>query len=265
MIRINTSRRTVALSAAAGAIAAFGLGTGAAAHEAGTTAPAEEHAFCAPYVGIVTQFSAEAPDPAAVEGFVAEAEATQPDEIAEPFGILLTAVESALAGDESGFESAEFGTALSVVDGWVFDNCAFDNKVDVVAVDWAFGGIPLEMPAGHAVFRLSNVGTEYHEMGIIRRLEGTTQSWDEIAHLLLTDEEAAGELVEWVGHAWAPNADTAGVAYVDLEPGEYAAFCAVPIGSLQSIPEEELEGTWGSPDADRHFMHGMLQEFTVVE
>ena len=39
-----------------------------------------------------------------------------------------------------------FAAALSALDNWTFDNCTFDTKVDVIAVDWAFGGIPLPYP-----------------------------------------------------------------------------------------------------------------------
>jgi len=76
-----------------------------------------------------------------------------------------------------------------------------------------------------------------------------------------------------VGDAFSPNADTPGVVVADLEPGDYAAVCFVPVGSMQSDGEggEATAGTdAGGPDttsvdpADAHFMHGMLQEFTVV-
>ena len=113
-------------------------------------------------------------------------------------------------------------------------------------------------------FRLTNLGTEYHEMGILRRLDSATQSWEEIAPGLMTEEESAMQQVEWVGHAWSPNGDTTGFAFVNLEPGEYAAICFIPIGSKQDMPEDEVFAA-AEGDYDAHWQHGMLQEFTVVD
>ncbi len=80
----------------------------------------------------------------------------------------------------------------------------------------------------------------------------------------MSEEEGAMEQVEWVGHAWSPNGDTTGFAFVNLEPGEYAAICFMPIGSMQDMTEDEVFARAG-PDSDAHWQHGMLQEFTVVE
>ena len=157
--------------------------------------------------------------------------------------------------------------AVSSLDNWTFDNCSFDAKVDVAAVDWAFGGIPLELTEGSAAFRVTNIGDEMHEMGILRKVDGVTLSWDEIvpivAESFLNETDEADQYVEWVGHAWVPTSENAAVAYADLPPGDYAAFCMLPIGTTQDMAEEDMEALAG-PDHEAHWQHGMLQEFTVV-
>ena len=154
------------------------------------------------------------------------------------------------------------------IDNWTFDNCSFDAKVDVAAVDWAFGGIPLELPAGSAAFRVTNIGEEMHEMGILRRLDGVTLSWDEIlpivAESFLNETDEADQYVEWVGHAWVPTSENSVVAFAELVPGDYAAFCMVPVGTNQDMSEEDMEALAG-PGYEAHWQHGMLQEFTVVD
>ena len=190
--------------------------------------------------------------------------ATPPADVADSVALLVEGATAELGGDESATSTPEFMDAYAQVSTWAFDNCDFDATIDVAAVDWAFGGIPLEVPAGRVAFRLTNLGTEYHEMNIMRRLDSATQSWEEIASAAMAEEESAMEQVEFVGHAWSPNGDTAGFAFVDLEPGEYAAICFIPIDSKQDMTEDEVFSR-AVPGYDAHWQHGMLQEFTVVE
>jgi hypothetical protein len=190
--------------------------------------------------------------------------ASPPADVAGSVALLVEGATAELGGDESATSTPAFMDAYAQVSTWAFDNCEFDATIDVAAVDWAFGGIPLQVPAGEVAFRLTNLGTEYHEMNILRRLDSATQPWEEIAPGVMAGEESAMEQVEFVGHAWSPNGDTTGFAFVNLEPGEYAAICFIPIGSKQDMTEEEVFSRAG-PGYDAHWQHGMLQEFTVVE
>ena len=131
--------------------------------------------------------------------------------------------------------------------------------------------------------RLTNEGAEIHEIAILRKVDGAEMSWDEIAMLAATEDPAVEDVAEFVGAAFSPDAETPGVAVVDLEPGEYAAICFIPVGSLQGEPQDEGQGEpesesepeaegEGGPGAslaeaeyDPHFAHGMIQVFTVGE
>jgi hypothetical protein len=230
-----------------------------------TTRPPEEPGLCAPFFGISEQFDSDAPDPATVTELLGDLEAAIPAELADPGAVLVESVTAGLGGDMAVFESDEFLEALSATEAWIFEHCAFDTRIDVTAVDWAFGGIPLEVPAGHVAFRVTNAGGEMHEMGILRRIDGATQNWDEIAQIATDGDESALEgIAEWVAHAWIPDSDTSAIAYADLTPGEYAAICAMPVGTNHEMSDEDWEAL-AVPGYEAHWMHGMLQPFTVVE
>lgn len=288
----------------AGGLAAA-LGLTLAPGSAGATAPpADENAFCGPWRDVTALFSGpDEVDPAAAEQALAEVSATAPDELAESVEVVVAAATQAASGDFSAFDTPEFGSSLSQVDNWIFDNCGFDQVIEVQAVDWAFGDIPLEIPAGSTAFRLTNLGDEIHELTIIRKIEGTTESFEELAPLIAAEDPSVMEKVEFVAGAFSPGPDMPGVAYADLVPGEYAAICFIPIGSLQEGASEgtgtegtgtegtDTEGTaadgaapapttdstgpadttgGSAPEGDGagydpHFAHGMLQLFTVVE
>jgi hypothetical protein len=230
-------------------------------------------------------------DPAAAEQALADVSATAPDELAESAEVVVAAATQAAGGDFSGFDSPDFQVAVGEVDNWVFEQCAFDERLDVQAVDWAFGDIPLEIAAGSVAFRLSNLGDELHEMAIVRVAEGTTETLQELEPLLAMQDPAAMEKIEFVAGAFSPGPDAPGVAFADLEPGEYAAICFIPVGTLQEMmaeggPDESAPAgtapagtapagsapmdTSGSmpeeaPGDGLHAAHGMVQYFTVVE
>ena len=121
--------------------------TAALAHDYAATT--DEPAFCAPYQQAVAMFSGGGDvDPAAAEAVVAEMSANIPTEIAEPAGVIVDTVTRVLAEGPQVFDEVpEFFPSLGAVDGWVFDNCAFDARFDVLATDFAFGGLPEELPA----------------------------------------------------------------------------------------------------------------------
>jgi hypothetical protein len=218
-------------------------------------ASADSATVCEPYLGVTAQFNGE-PDPATLTPLLDEVDENAPDDLAEPLGVMTGAARQVLEnGDFSSFESPEFTDAQSTVDPWMFEHCDFEQKVEVSAADFEFEGLPDELDAGSAAILMTNDGAEAHEMAIMRKADGVTQSWDEI--LALPQEEAEA-LVEQVGGTFAPTNGAKGLAIVELAPGEYLAACFVPAGTTVASDGSFTEGT-GTP----HFMHGMTAEFTV--
>ena len=134
--------------------------------------------------------------------------------------------------------------------------------ITVQGVDYAFAGIPDDVPAGSALgFR--NVGNEVHEMQVFRINDDVAQTLPE---LLALPQEEAMKLVTMVGFTFAaPGEDGEDVVTVE-EPGIYGMACFIPVGTRE-MPEES---PGASPAASMgsgppHFAVGMLKTFTVSE
>lgn len=151
-----------------------------------------------------------------------------------------------------------------------------DADITVTGLDYAFAGIPDDVPAGSSL-GLRNEGTEVHEMLVIRINDDVTQTFQE---LLALPQAEAMELATTVGHTFAnPGEDGEDVVTVD-EPGNYGMVCFIPMGTT-SLPEGSPGASAGaSPDAAAgaspaasgelgsgppHFALGMVKAFTVSE
>ena len=105
-------------------------------------------------------------------------------------------------------------------------------------VDYAFGGIDQELPAGVTVFRVENLGTEVHELVLIGIKDGVPATLDEL--IALPEEESAA-LINFVGVAFA-YPGTSGSLVADLTPGRYVAICFLPTGATPELMSQAPEG-----------------------
>jgi hypothetical protein len=190
---------------------------------------------------------------AAAQSAIDAALESAPDGIVEPLGTMAEAAQSA-EGEEEGPPDPEFFEASTEVGGFLADNCEFTN-VDVTAKNYAFEGIPESLESGPALFRLTNEGTEYHEMTLFKINEGEERPINE---LLALPEEEAQALATVVGGAFAPP-EAGDFATVDLEPGRYAVVCFIPVGATPEALESGQE-----PEGAPHFTEGMAHEFEVA-
>ena len=206
---------------------------------------AELAAFCDDFAEVTRAFEGEEPPPAEEgEALLAAVEQNAPDELSEPVETAVTAARATLEGDEEAFDDSFF-EAIATIDGYRFDNCPTDAQVEVTAVEYAFEDAPDSVPAGNVAFKMTNEGEEEHEMVLFARAEGETRSFEE---LIEPPESETEDAVRFVGAAFAPpGAD--GVVISDLEPGDYAMVCFIPVG--------------GTEDGPPHAAEGMLSEFTV--
>ena len=179
-------------------------------------------------------------------------EAHLPPELTDAYATLDAAItEMAETGDPSVFESPEVSEADATAHAFDLANCGWET-VDVQAIDYAFQGIPSSLPAGVVSFEFTNESgrDEFHELVLFRKKDGVTES---ALELLEQGEEQAGAKVEEVGGTGAEPGGSEPVV-TELEPGEYAAVCFVPVGASEENPEGS-----GPP----HFVQGMVVEFTV--
>jgi len=172
-------------------------------------------------------------------------------------------VDAVLAAEE---ESPEFDAAYGELIGWMQENCGF-AQLNVTLSEFAFGGIPEELPAGGAIVSALNTGEQVHEIVVFRLNDDMTMTAEEL--FALPEEELFPNLT-FAGAGFAVPGEI-GSAVLNLTPGRYVAICFLPDGLTPEI-FEQAGGQLG-PDVSfppgvelgaPHFTHGMLQEFTVV-
>lgn len=178
--------------------------------------------------------------------------ANAPAEIEDELRVLDEAVDEMAATGVDIWEEPATNEASDAVHAYDVENCGW-AVVDVTAGDYAFEGLPAELPAGPTTFELANEGEEVHELILLRKGEGVTLTAEEL--LELPEEEAMAQ-AEMVGSpAFAAPGDSA-YTVKDLEPGEYIAICFIPTG---------MTGVDGPPpDGPPHAVHGMHAELTVT-
>jgi hypothetical protein len=183
-----------------------------------------------------------------------------PEEIADAVGVQVGALEKlASTGDfDSTLGSPEAAAAEKTEHAYDLDNCDW-GATKATASEYAFAGLKKTYDAGIVSFDLTNGGKEVHELGLIRKNDGTKQSWDE---LLAMDEGAADDLATVVGFVEPTQPGESGYKVVDLKAGEYVAVCFLPVGATPEVFAAAEKGG-APPDGPPHFTKGMRVEFTV--
>lgn len=180
-----------------------------------------------------------------LEPLVVAVEEVTPEDVADEVDTLAAAVRS---DDPAAFDSPEVAEAEATVDGWMIDNCGYE-QITVTATDHEFQGLPDTLTPGVRAVTFTNEGEEIHVAGVLRINDDVTESFEE---LLALPEEQAMQMAESAGGAFAPPGGS-NTSFVRFETGRYGVFCPLPEGSIPPA-----EGT-GPP----HFVLGMLHELTV--
>lgn len=141
--------------------------------------------------------------------------------------------------------------------------------VSVEAADYAFVGLPKEIPAGSTVGLRNTSRLEAHELVAFRVPDHEKRSAQELLALPQAEAmEALGGKPAIVVIA-APRSDgfaPSGGAML-AERGRYVIVCTVPTGADPKVfidAASESEGPPDVPGGSPHFVHGMLGEITVV-
>lgn len=184
-------------------------------------------------------------------------QAVTPAEIKADVATLVGAVdEVSVSGDfEAAFEAPPVKAADGRVHAFDLANCGYGRQ-DVTAMDYAFQGVSSTSEAGPVSFDLTNKGTEMHELTVLRKKPGVTESFDE---LLKLPKEEGQMKTERVGGVDPTKPGESDYVVVNLEKGEYLIACFLPVGST---PEAFASET-GPPDGPPHFTKGMKATITV--
>lgn len=144
-----------------------------------------------------------------------------------------------------------------------------DGVLTVDLVDFSFGHLPDEVPAGTRLAVTSGSETELHELVAIRLADGDTRPADEIIEAGLAEVLAAGPptavLLAAPGAEQIPAVGDGTLT----EPGRYLILCAIPTGA---DPAEYLAAAQANPDGGPpqveggapHFAHGMFDDLVVT-
>lgn len=117
-------------------------------------------------------------------------------------------------------------------------------SVDLLNYAFSVNG---EVKAGEQVLRVSNKGTELHEMIVFRLREGAT--FEQFQEMLASEGPPAGEppAEQVAGTFISPGETTYGT--FSFEPGNYVLICFIPSPAQDMAP---------------HFALGMIHELTVT-
>jgi hypothetical protein len=184
---------------------------------------------------------------------VDEAIAAAPPELDEEAQVMRSALQQlADTGDSAAVETPEFKEAEQTVHAFDVETCGW-RTVEVVTRDYTFEGIPSQLPAGPTTFDMTNEGTDVHEVVVLRKNAGVTESVEQL--LELPDDEVETK-IQIVGVAGPVPSGEEAYVFADLAPGNYIAICFLPVGmtSMDGPP----------PEGQPHFMSGMVTEFTVT-
>ncbi len=152
--------------------------------------------------------------------------------------------QAATTGNPEALQSPELVSAQATVGKALHDGCE-GTALDVTGVDYAYHGLPDEVPAGRVQLSFTDGGTEQHEIMIVKLNQGENLTLDQV--LALPQEEAFSHVTPVAG-TWGSPGETSYTS-MDLEPGTYFALCNIPIGG----------GEQGAP----HHTAGMKQTFVV--
>jgi len=225
---------------------------------AGGTRPAGASALddgtCDAFVAFGAAFAAAPEDPAELPAFAEELQVTidelgagLPEDLAPAVEVLTAAATTvAETGDPSGFFGPEGQEALAGIGAATYEGCD-GTPVSVQGRDYAYDGLPEELPAGRINLQFANVGEEEHEVVILGQAEGSEATFEEL--LAAGDPEALFSQTTFEGVTFGPPDSTTYLA-VDLEPGTYLFLCNLPVG--------------GGEDGAPHHTAGMQQLVEVV-
>lgn len=155
------------------------------------------------------------------------------------------AIEQAAASGEALLFEPPTSAAMAEVHAHAAAECIYE-QISVVATDFAFTGIPDKVAAGMVAIGFDNQSeVETHELVLFAKSQGVDVP---MAELLALGEEEAMTKAHPVAFTMAEPEGRNGLI-LDLEPGNYAAVCFVPVG--------------GNEQAEPHFVHGMVTDFVV--
>ena len=137
------------------------------------------------------------------------------------------------------------------------------TRVDVVGTDYAFSEFGPTFD-GPVTFAFRNEGDDLHEMVVVRKKDGVTESFQDL--LALPEEEVFAK-IDMVGVIMAEKGQTGPDMVTASAPGAYLMICFIPQGT-KTLPSQDPNASGpptGLGDGPPHMALGMLREFSISE
>jgi hypothetical protein len=165
-------------------------------------------------------------------------------------GDVKTAVDLFHSNFGAAIQDPKLQESGDAIDNWAFTHCGY-NTAKVSAREYSFHGLPSSFPTGIAAIKLTNNGSQVHEISVAR-----IKTNDSVSDLLKMPEDQVNKKVAFIGGSGPVDPGTSSVTYLKLaKKGRYAALCFIPDGTTsQTTP-----GT-GPP----HAQLGMEMQFRVT-
>lgn len=247
---------------------AAGCGSDSKSADSTTTAASkvstENAAFCTKFMeadAAVNQLQSGSGSPDATNTALADAQKAAPAALTDTVDSLVTGMKTFLASPEA--QQSQNGPPDDVTNSyydvvkWMSGNCGYQD-VAVKAQEYKYIGMPESLDAGPTLVSLTNEGSEFHEVVIIKKKPGTTETAEEI--IALPQEEAMTK-VDMVTTAFAEPGKTAW-ASATLTPGDYIFACFIPVGFTPEAAKQ-AEKSGEEPQGEPHALKGMVHEFTI--
>jgi hypothetical protein len=163
---------------------------------------------------------------------------------------------AAASGDDAAFLADDVRAIARTALGEIASTCHYQTA-DTTAVEYTFKGLPATLAAGPTAFRMTNAGSQVHEMLVYRRAKGTKGNLIEIVN---DDPTVTDGRLKEVGVMIPAAPGENSVLLADLTPGDYVAVCFLPEGTTTIAQVGAGNGKHTGRD---HRSLGMIKPFTV--
>jgi hypothetical protein len=247
------SRKLVFVLAVATASAT--MGTGGASAQTDTT-------FCNAALAVDRALAALGDEPKAtavdrVRSALTPLEATAPPELTSDVAALVGAIGAALDDGDNPTTEPTFAEDVAAVNAYRFASCGYQTA-DVTLLEYEFTGLPKTFQPGVVALRVTNTGTEVHELALAR-----LRTTERFRKSLGRDEDDQRSKLRYVAQTLV-EPDETDYLFVTVKAGRYGAACHIPIGtqSVDDLGSESEHGGHGD-EAAPHWEEGMLSTFRV--
>lgn len=193
-------------------------------------------------------------DVQALDAALAQAQSAAPPELAAALQVIVEGARSAAQSGKDPTTDAAFQRNLNVIYEYRFNSCGYQTA-EVTTIEYEFQGLPKTVKPGPLAIKLTDSGTELHELAGFR-----LKTKDSVKKVLGLPNKEQKKKVENAGGTIVLPGETTYVIADLSKPGRYGVACFLPVGSTsaQEAEKKSHEHGGGTP----HWKKGMFATIT---